>query len=147
MLLKYEIEKLLKSNGMADVGYCRVTDGPEGLPYAVSVAAALSDAVVDEIAAAPTYTYYHHYRTVNALIDRMLLQTGFLLREYGYRYIPIAASQSSPTGEARNTADGIRIKKPPCWRDLEPWVKARCFYTGRSGPAYGSDTVYGLPAE
>jgi uncharacterized membrane protein len=57
MLLRYEIEKLLKTSGAADVGFCRVPDGPEGLPYAVSFAVALSDAVVDEIGDRPTQTY------------------------------------------------------------------------------------------
>lgn len=69
MLLNAEIDKMLRSNGVYDVGFCRVPDSPCGLHYAVSIVAALSDAVVDEITDAPTHTYFHHYRTVNAFID------------------------------------------------------------------------------
>ena len=73
MLLKTEIEKMLLSNGVYDVGFSRVPDSPCGLDYAVSIVAALSDAVVDEITNAPTPTYFHHYRR-RTLIDNMLLR-------------------------------------------------------------------------
>ena len=46
------------------------------LPYAVSIVVKLSDYVVDEIDGAPTFAYFQHYRTVNAFIDRAILQTG-----------------------------------------------------------------------
>ncbi|NLB45331.1 MAG: epoxyqueuosine reductase, partial [Clostridiaceae bacterium] len=46
----------------------------------------------------------HHYRTVNACIDRLLLQVGLLLQQHGYRYMPVAASQSLPE-------DGLRTHR------------------------------------
>ncbi len=93
-MLEKEITDLLLGSGVSDVGFCAVEDGPAGLGWAVSLVVALSDAVVDEIDGAPTHTYFHHYRTVNAFIDQMLLRTGLLLAGRGYRYIPVAASQS-----------------------------------------------------
>ncbi len=90
-----EIIKLFRDNGVADVGFTAVSDGPFGeKTYALSIAVKLSDAVVDEIDGAPTHTYFHHYRTVNAFIDRIILQAGFILEQNGYKYIPVAASQS-----------------------------------------------------
>ena len=80
--------------GACDVGFCRPDDTPEGLPYAVSIAVRLSDAIVDEIDTAPTHTYFHHYRSVNTLIDQILLQASILLQRAGFRYLPVAASQS-----------------------------------------------------
>lgn len=95
MKLQEELIDFFKNNGVADVGFCRVPDGPFGeKSCAVSIAVKLSDAVTDEITDKPTHTYFHHYRTVNAFIDRTLLQAGFLLEKYGFRYIPVAASQS-----------------------------------------------------
>ncbi len=93
--MKDKLIKFFKDNGVADVGFTAVKDGPFGdKSYAVSIVVKLSDAVIDEITDEPTHTYFHHYRTVNAFIDRVLLQAGFLLESEGYRYIPVGASQS-----------------------------------------------------
>lgn len=99
MNIEEQIKALLTDSG-CEFGFAKVDDGPAGLPYAISIVVPLSDAVIDEIDGAPTYTYFHHYRTVNAYIDRILLQTGLLLQSRGYRYIPIAASQSVPQSQS-----------------------------------------------
>ncbi len=88
------IEHYLKSEGAGQVGFCRPGENPFSLPYAISFTIPLSDAIIDTIDAAPTHTYFHHYRTVNALIDRLSLQVGLKLAKEGYRYVPIPASQS-----------------------------------------------------
>ncbi len=97
---------LLESLGASDAGLAylggtrldekdRVASG--GLPWVVSVVVRLSDAIIDEISVAgPTWTYFHHYRTVNAHIDRVLLNAGLWLQKRGGRYISVAASQSNP---------------------------------------------------
>lgn len=95
MNLQEKIKNLLLENGAADVGFAKLEDGPFGeSSYAVSIVVRLSQAVIDEIENEPTHTYFHHYRTVNALIDQLSLKAGFLLENSGYSYIPIAASQS-----------------------------------------------------
>ena len=95
MKIQDELRKLFEDNGVADVGFAQVSDGPFGEnSYAVSIVVKLSDAIIDEISDEPTHTYFHHYRTVNAFIDRVLLQAGFLLEKNGFRYIPVGASQS-----------------------------------------------------
>lgn len=95
MKMQEELLKLFEDNGVADVGFAKVSDGPFGEEsYAVSIVVKLSDAIIDEISDEPTHTYFHHYRTVNAFIDRVLLQAGFLLEKNGFRYIPVGASQS-----------------------------------------------------
>mgnify|MGYP003321127738 CR=1 FL=1 len=43
--------------------------------------------IIDEIDDAPTPTYFNHYRTVNAFIDRCLLKAGLFLESKGYKYI------------------------------------------------------------
>lgn len=86
----------VRSFGASDVAIARANDFPGGLPFGISVAVRLSDAIIDEIDSEPTYTYFNHYRSVNFLIDQILLRTGLWLQERGARYITAAASQSVP---------------------------------------------------
>jgi epoxyqueuosine reductase QueG len=90
--IKKDLTNLLLSLGVGDVGFGK--DENEQLSGLVSIVVPLSDAVIDEIDSAPTHTYFHHYRTVNAFIDQALLKAGRYLQDNGYRYIPIPASQS-----------------------------------------------------
>ncbi|WP_105205882.1 4Fe-4S double cluster binding domain-containing protein [Neobittarella massiliensis] len=91
--MREKIQALCRQLGLAGAEFVTVPDMP-GTPYAVSIAVPLSNAIVDEIDGAPTHSYFHHYRTVNAYIDHCLLRIGLLLGQHGYRYIPIGASQS-----------------------------------------------------
>lgn len=96
-MLEKELKEFLLSKGVSDVGFSFIEDsGAEGLNYAVSIVVRLSDAIIDEISDEPTATYFNHYRTVNAFIDRCLLEAGLFLQERGYKYITVAASQSMP---------------------------------------------------
>ena len=96
-MLEQELKEFLLSKGVSDVGFSYVEDSTAGeLKYAVSIVVRLSDAVVEEITNEPTPTYFNHYRTVNAFIDRCLLEAGLFLQSRGYNYITVAASQSMP---------------------------------------------------
>jgi epoxyqueuosine reductase len=94
-----DLAAAVRSFGASDVACAPLDDGPSGLPWAVSVVVRLSDGIVDEIGTglSPTYTYFNHYRTVNYLIDQILLKTGLWLQERGSRYITVAGSQSDPS--------------------------------------------------
>lgn len=92
--MKDKITKFLIEHGAGQVGFCKLKEKTEGFGYAISYTIPLSDAIIDTITDAPTHTYFHHYRTVNALIDHLSLRVGFMLAEKGYRYIPVPASQS-----------------------------------------------------
>lgn len=96
-MLEKELKDFLLSKGVSDVGFAKIDNADTGdLKYAVSIVVKLSDAIIDEIEGAPTPTYFNHYRTVNAFIDRTLLEAGLFLQEKGYKYITVAASQSMP---------------------------------------------------
>ena len=72
-----------------------VSDTPYGdLPHAISLVFKLSTSVTEQIKEGPTHAYFHHYRTVNAAIDRAIYLIGTQIEAEGYRYFPIAASQS-----------------------------------------------------
>ena len=90
-----EVKDILLGGGAGEVGFCRLeTENDFKLGYAVSFYIPLSDAIVDGIDGAPTHTYFHHYRTVNTLIDNLALRAGLTFARHGYRYAPIPASQS-----------------------------------------------------
>ena len=88
------LKNMLLENGVCDVAFARPSDAPCSLPFSISMAVRLSDAVVDEIDGQPTHTYFHHYRTVNAFLDQMALRAGLLLAQEGWRYLAVGASQS-----------------------------------------------------
>jgi len=92
--LRDEIIALAKSLGACDIGFFK--GGEESLGYGISVAIRLSDAIIDEISNEPTLTYFNHYRSVNALLDHIILRIGLLLQNNGHRFITVAASQSMP---------------------------------------------------
>ena len=96
--LQKKLYHYLLEQGASDVGFSMPPDAETafpGLPYAVSIVVHLSDFIVDEIDGAPTHTYFNHYRSVNTLLDQLLLKTGLFLQKEGYRYCTVAASQSN----------------------------------------------------
>lgn len=94
-----KITEFLLENGAGQVGFCKLGDddfgtNSFGLNYAISYTIPLSNAVVDEIDSEPTHTYFHHYRTINALIDNNSLKVGIMLQKMNYKYVAIPSSQS-----------------------------------------------------
>ncbi len=97
-MLEDKIKDFLFSKGVSDVGFAYIDNADTGdLKYCVSIVIRLSDAIIDEITDSPTPTYFNHYRSVNAFIDRTLLDLGLFLQSQGYKYITVAGSQSMPS--------------------------------------------------
>ena len=95
MSIREEITQMLLAEGVAEVGFSHMEEVPyEGLCTAVTLVVRLLDPVVDGIDTAPTKDYFHHYRTVNAYLDRLTLKTCLMLERAGFRAAPIPASQS-----------------------------------------------------
>ncbi len=96
--LQAEIKALSAELGADIVGFCKlpappVSDQPQ-LVYAVSLGVKLSDAVLKTVENAPSFMYFQHYRTANALLDNIGFRIGRLLEKYGFSALPVAASQS-----------------------------------------------------
>ena len=87
-----EIEKILLSGGASFAGFANAVY--EDLPYGISYGVKLSDFVLSQIKDKPTYTYFSHYRTSNSLIDRLSILVGNYIESMGFRYMPVAASQT-----------------------------------------------------
>lgn len=96
-----EIQTLINTMGGSFSGFSNIGDLlPQQLkkyPYAITFGIRLSDAIIDEIDQKPTFTYFNHYRSVNALIDHISLRLVLWLNKEGYNAYSIAASQSIPT--------------------------------------------------
>ncbi len=63
------------------------------LGYAVVMGLRLSGPVLQTVQRAPTWTYYHHYRTVNFALDQAALRLAGECARMGYRALPVPASQ------------------------------------------------------
>ncbi|MBS4014889.1 MAG: epoxyqueuosine reductase [Candidatus Latescibacteria bacterium] len=61
--------------------------------YAISIGVVLSKGVLEDIVDHPTQLYFHHYRQVNFLLDRIGIQVAGFIEQKGYLALPIAASQ------------------------------------------------------
>lgn len=64
-----------------------------GLDRAVVLGMRLSGPVLATIVGAPTWTYYHHYRTVNFALDQAALFVSGECRRLDARSLPVPASQ------------------------------------------------------
>ncbi|MBQ3226325.1 MAG: epoxyqueuosine reductase [Clostridia bacterium] len=91
-----QIKTLALELGAWEVGFSEIEPAPEypKLKHAISIVVKLSDSVIDAIDNAPTFTYFHHYRSVNALIDQITLKIGMFLEKNGAQYVCVPASQS-----------------------------------------------------
>lgn len=99
MLKKYSLDFLgLDLFGVADIRAIRDKFLlPEHLvkryDYAVSLGKEVLLSVLDDIQGAPTSLYFHHYRQLNAFLDRAALQLASFITARGYLALPVAASQ------------------------------------------------------
>lgn len=88
-----ELETIVYGMGGTFFGTSDVEDHlPEPLkryPIAITFGVRLSDAIIDEIDDKPTFTYFNHYRSVNALIDQISLRLVLSIQAHGKRHIPL----------------------------------------------------------
>jgi len=139
-----ELEKKLKDWGATFTGYSRVGDTLSGnlseLKYAITVGVRLSDFIIDQIEASPTYTYFHHYRTVNTLIDQIMLKGLNAIQENGYKVLAVPASQT--VNDAVESYSGIFPHKTAAIRAGLGWIgKNGLFISNDFGPRVRLGTI------
>jgi len=97
MILK-DLKDMLIKEGASDVGFSNIQeylpDELKAFKTCITVVVRLSDAIINEIVDYPTFTYYHHYKAVNNLIDLLTLKGVLFLESKGYFAMSVAASQS-----------------------------------------------------
>ncbi len=134
------LENYIRLIPVSDVGFAKLDEPVNGMQYAVSFVVRLSEAVIDEISDEPTHTYFHHYRTVNAYLDRAILQAGLFLQNAGYKYIPVGASQSI-NKEGWNYKGLISSRMVACKAGLGTIGKNSMFIHRNFGPAVRLGTL------
>jgi len=101
LITQEELREYVIGLGASFVGFSYLHEKlPEYLknfPYAITFGVRLSDAIVNEIEDKPTFNYFNHYRSLNALIDQISLRTSLYIQNNGYMAYTIGASQSVPS--------------------------------------------------
>ncbi len=138
------LRQRLLYEGLCEVGCSRIDETvPPDLAryhYAITLMYRLSDAIVDEIEASPTYAYFQHYRAANALLDRCALIACEMLRREGAAAYPIAASQSVHDRGDKYT--GIYQHKSAATAAGLGWIgKSALFVSPEYGPRVRLATV------
>lgn len=138
------LKEKLKEWGASFSGFSNVEDKlPAALkkyPYAVSIGVRLSDAIIDEITDKPTFTYFHHYRTVNALIDQITLRGMLFVQEAGFRALAVPASQT--VNDADEEHFGVFQHKTAAVMSSLGWIgKSGLFISREHGPRIRLGTI------
>lgn len=145
--------KKAKEEGACLVSFGYVGDvvprGYGDLTHAVSFAVRLSERIIDDIGDGPTHMYFHHYRAVNRLIDDIELKIGNEIEKNGFRYFPVASSQSINANGAYY--EGYFSHKTAATRSGLGWIgKNGLLVTPEFGPRVRLGTVltdWPLPVE
>lgn len=139
-----EIERKFKELGTSMVGYSNVSDKlPEEikeLKYAITIGIRLSDFIIDEIIDKPTFTYFHHYRAINALIDQISLRGLLMIQERGYKVLAVPASQT--VNDMEDKYSGVFPHKTAAVKAGLGWVgKNGLFISSQFGPRVRLGTI------
>ncbi len=139
-----EFETNLKQAGASLVGYSNVYENlPEKLKelkFAITIIVRLSDFIIDEITDKPTYTYFHHYRTINALIDQITLKGLLMIQERGYKVLAVPASQT--VNDMNGKYSGIFPHKTAAVKAGLGWIgKSGLFISPKYGPRVRLGTI------
>ncbi len=139
-----ELVSSLKLWGATCAGFSNVVDKlPEGLnelKFAITVMVRLSDFIIDQITDCPTYTYFHHYRAVNALLDQITLRGMLLLQDNGYKALAVPASQT--VNDVKDKYCGIFPHKTAAVMSGLGWIgKNGLFISENYGPRVRLGTI------
>jgi epoxyqueuosine reductase len=65
----------------------------EKVDWAIVLGVRLSGLVLEDVGSAPTRLYFHHYKTLNTLLDQIALKATNLIQSKGFLALPVPASQ------------------------------------------------------
>lgn len=159
MTKQEELTSFILAQMVTEVGYSDLTDVlPDHLKHlksGITILVRLQDQIISEInpKEGPTHTYFHHYRTVNTMIDQITLKIATLLQQWGYLALPIPASQS--INQDGWNYRGLFPHRTGAVRSGLGWIgKNCCLVTEKYGPRVRLGTVltnleldYGKPVE
>lgn len=144
MDIRSGLEDKLKDWGATFAGFSDVRDKvPAPLskyPSAITIGVRLSDAIIDDITDKPTFTYFHHYRTVNTLIDQVTLRGMLYLQDWGFKAYAVPASQT--VNDAEDIHSGMFPHKTAAVLAGLGWIgKSGLFVSREYGPRVRLGTI------
>ena len=95
--IQQQLKRLANEFGADLIGFCKLPAPVPVCPkltHAVSIAVKLSDAILQTIDHAPSFAYFQHYRTANALLDNIAFRLSREIEKLGFNALPVAGSQS-----------------------------------------------------
>jgi epoxyqueuosine reductase len=97
-LKKFALEQGISLFGVADITNIREEflldeNLKSQFQNAISLGKRLMDSVLEDILDRPTPLYFHHYRQLNFFLDRTALLLSSYIQEFGFKALPIPASQ------------------------------------------------------
>lgn len=122
--------------GVAELSKINIFEPP--FTYGISLGIKLPNGVVDEVMEGPTHTYFHTYRTTNALLDKVAYQLTLKLEEEGNRALYIPASQTVDRQAIRGR---VSHKQVACGAGLGYIGKSALFVSYEFGPRVRLSTV------
>lgn len=139
-----ELQNKILDWGVSFIGFSNVGENlPQSLKkvkYAITIGVRLSDFVIDEISDKPTYTYFHHYRTVNTLIDQVTLKGQILIQNKGYEAMAVPASQT--VNNLEDKYSGVFPHKTAAVKAGLGWIgKSGLFISSEHGPRVRLGTI------
>lgn len=144
---KFFKEKIIKKAidmGASKIGFANLEnflpDKFSHLKSGISIVVRLSDQIMNDVVDKPTHTYFHHYRTVNFLIDQITLAITTMIQNEGYLAMAVPASQTVKTETDAYT--GIFQHKTAATLSGLGWIgKNACLVTEEFGPRIRLGTV------
>lgn len=142
--IKNKIIEIATDMGISKIGFANLQGHlPKEfghLKTGISIAIRLSDQIINDINREPTHTYYHHYRTVNFLIDQITFKITSILQNHGYLAMAVPASQTVK-GE-KDIFQGIFQHRTAATLSGIGWIgKNACLITEEFGPRVRLGTV------
>lgn len=142
------IEKLTekaKDMGATKIGFSNLegvlSNDYAHLKYGITILIRLSDEIINQIYDKPTFTYFHHYRDVNTLIDQICLRISLMIQEEGYLAMTIPASQTVNDAKEEKYRAVFPHKKGAVHAGLG-WIgKNDLFITEEYGPRVRLGTI------
>ena len=142
-----DLKSLLINEGATQVGFSmpvnKLKPAFRDVPYAITILIRLSKKVISTIDAktGPTPIYYHHYRTVNTLIDQITLKAVLYLQNEGFNAIAIPASQTIPDKNKPHHSD-FPHKTGAVMSGMGRIGKSSLFISNDYGPGVRLGTVF-----
>lgn len=141
--VEYIIQKI-REWGATFVGFSNVVNCLDkkfsSLENSITIGVRLSDFIIDQIENMPTYTYFHHYRTANFLLDQISMKATLLLMEKGFMALAVPASQTVHDIEMKHS--GIfQHKTGACLAGLGFIGKSGLFISKDYGPRVRLATI------